>query len=208
MEIRIGEKKSDYRQLGDFLSAIVVNKANFFALHLAENIEKMRRIGIQVWAETSGKKELSARYAKVKRKRGYSAEYDVLSGGTKSQATIMDGSAEVHMTGRGNFLVNISPADWKPVRGESGWHSNYNDRPFWELNKSRHFWQPGRYIDITNVDHSIWKTTPPDGEISLTDAKRLLILSTAKSKSLLNRHFVQLGSWKKGRAKGAAASWH
>lgn len=208
MEIKLKLEKNtrELRTLGEFLSAIVVNKGLFYPLHIATHLRHMQNIGIGLWNSSAGELENKPRYQAQKKKRWNVDEFGVISGGTKSQATFSDGSAEMHMTGRGNILFNISPADWKPLRGEHVWKSKYNDRPFWKFDKTVGYWQPGSYVHVDNADKNIWKTMP-DGEVTLTEAKKCLIMSTAQTRQLLTRKFIQLGSWRNNRAKGYASRW-
>lgn len=214
MEIKIDSKSGskEGKKLGKFLSAIVVNKALFWTIHLKTNLERMRALGLSFWAE-SQKIPLSPAWAKRKAKlNGYSKEVNIATGQTKEQALFLTGDLDVHMTGRGNVLSNINAGPWvpNPALGSPPWHyHNWSDRPFYFLSvlKGRNFWRGVEtYPELDKSSMEIWSGSLPN-EATIEEASKLLIMSPAKCNSLLNGKLITLGSWISGANKGAASKW-
>lgn len=202
-------RPNQFRTMQEFLTAIVVNKGLFWLLHVSTHLRQMQRIGINLWG--GSQEPLKRAYERFKRRKNLPREKNNATGQTKDQATFMYGDAEAHITGRGNVLVNINAKDeWIHSPVQSKWNGKYTDRPFWYLNQMSQdpFWQPGKYIDIKAADKNIWKFELPDEEVTLTQAKKYLIMSVNQTRQILQRHMLQLGSWKKGKPKGVVGRWH
>lgn len=216
MEIKIKTSK-EYRQLQEFLAAMVVNKGLFWALHFKTEIERLRKLGVEFWGESETEKG-SAKWAAYKAKKYGTKGLNVATGQTREQAEFATGDLDTHMTGRGNVLTNINAAPWVPNKnkGAPAWKAgpSFDNRPFWGRWSSwpleggkKSFWRPGSYIDLKNVSKNIWKSELPGGEVSLKEAQQLLIMSVNQTRKILRRESVALGNWQQGKTKGVASRW-
>jgi hypothetical protein len=207
------KNSSDFPKLRKFLSAIVLNKAIFWSLHIKSNLDSLRQKGIAYWA-LSQKIPLSRKWAKRKAKlNGFQDEANMATGQTKEQALFATGLGEIYTNGK-LITSSIIADDWvpNPLRGSPPWRGREENRPFYTVSmiRGRHFWRPqpdfDGYINLKTCDKEIWKFKTTE-EVSVDKAGESLIFPMLPAEQVLKGKNHSLGSWKNNSNSGAAASW-